>query len=278
MHAAAQASVMTHEPAPLPSRPASTEPAQAWDAALYDRAAAFVPRLAADLVDKLAPRAGERILDLGSGTGELTRRLADAGARVIGLDASEEMVAAASRRYPELTFVRGDGQALAFVDELDAVFSNATLHWMPRAADVAAGVHRALRPGGRFVAELGGAACCQAVRTAATDVVAELGLPDATMPAWYFPTPGAQATVLERAGFRVREVQWFERPTRFEGETGVATWLALFCAPFLAALGARREEAVQLITARCRPALHRDGAFFLDYTRLRFSAEKPARP
>lgn len=253
--------------------------AQAWDAALYDRAGAFVPRLAADLVDKLAPKAGERILDLGAGTGDLTRRLADAGALVIGLDASAEMVAEASRKYPALTFVQGDGQALPRRPELeglDAVFSNATLHWMPRALDVAVGVHRALRPGGRFVAEFGGARCCQTVRAAAADVVSELSLPDAATPAWYFPTPGEHAGLLERAGFLVREVQWFERPTRFPGEDGVATWLSLFCAPFLTALGARKDEALARITERCRPALWRDGAFFLDYTRLRFSAEKPA--
>ncbi len=250
---------------------------QAWDAALYDRAGAFVPRLAADLVDKLAPKPNERILDLGAGTGDLTKRLADAGARVIGLDASAEMVAEASRKYPELTFIQGDGQALPRRPELeglDAVFSNATLHWMPRALDVAAGVHRALRPGGRFVAEFGGARCCQVVRAAAADVVAELGLPDAATPAWYFPTAGEHAGVLERAGFRVREVQWFERPTRFEGDAGVATWLALFCAPFLAALGARRDDVVARITERCRPALFHDDAFFLDYTRLRFHADR----
>jgi trans-aconitate methyltransferase len=257
--------------------PVALSLSQSWDAALYDRAGAFVPRLAADLVDELAPLAGERILDLGSGTGALTRRLADAGARVIGVDASAEMVAEASRKYPELTFLRGDGQALPrleALEELDAVFSNATLHWMPRAFDVAAGVHRALRPGGRFVAEFGGAHCCQVVRAAAADVVTELGLPNAATPAWYFPTPDEHASLLERAGFRVREVRWFERPTRFEGETGVATWLALFCAPFLAALGARKDDVVARISARCRPALYRDGAFFLDYTRLRFSAEK----
>jgi trans-aconitate methyltransferase len=254
---------------------------QSWDAALYDRAGAFVPRLAADLVDKLAPKPGERILDLGAGTGDLTRRLADAGARVIGVDASAEMVAEASRKHPGLTFLQGDGQALPRIDALDgldAVFSNATLHWMPRALDVAAGVFRALRPGGRFVAEFGGARCCQTVRAAAADVVSELaepGLPGAATPAWYFPTAGEHASLLERAGFRVREVQWFERPTRFEGDAGVATWLSLFCAPFLAALGPRKDDVVARITARCRPALYRDGAFFLDYTRLRFSAEKP---
>jgi trans-aconitate methyltransferase len=268
-----QISPMTTLPAPLAAAPAG--PAQSWDAALYDRAGAFVPRLAADLVDKLAPRPGEDILDLGSGTGDLTRRLADAGARALGLDASAEMVAEASRKYPELTFVRGDGQQLTFVEAFDAVFSNATLHWMPRALDVARGVFRALRPGGRFVAEQGGARCCQVVHDAVASVTAELGLIGAAMPAWYFPTPAAQADVLERAGFLVREVQWFERPTRFEGEAGVATWLELFSAPFLAALGARRDEVVALVTARCRPALYRDGAFFLDYTRLRFCAEKP---
>src|SRR5882724_1016627 len=127
--------------------------AQSWNPAHYDRAGAFVPRLASDLIDLLAPQPGERVLDLGCGTGDLTQQLADAGARPFGLDASSDMVSAARRKHPNLSFEVGDGQELRFDREFDAVFSNAALHWMPRAADVAAGVARALRPGGRFVAE-----------------------------------------------------------------------------------------------------------------------------
>src|SRR5882724_2955976 len=119
--------------------------AQSWNPAHYDRAGAFVPKLASDLIDLLAPRPAERVLDLGCGTGDLTQQLAAAGARPFGLDASTDMIDEARRKHPNLSFEVGDGQELRFDREFDAVFSNAALHWMPRAEDVAVGVARALR-------------------------------------------------------------------------------------------------------------------------------------
>src|SRR5690242_11743915 len=153
---------------------ATTTAQQAWDPRHYDRAGAFVPKLGSDLIDLLGPRAGERVLDLGCGTGDLTAQLALRGASVVGLDASAEMLEEARRKYPALELRQGDGQALDFEGELDAVFSNATLHWMPDADAVSRGVARGLKPGGRFVAEFGGARCVQTVRSAVKDALVEL--------------------------------------------------------------------------------------------------------
>src|SRR6185369_10626891 len=149
---------------------------QSWNPAHYDRAGAFVPKLAGDLIDLLAPRPAERVLDLGCGTGDLTQGLAAAGARALGVDASADMIAEARRKHPNLSFEVGDGQELRFDAEFDAVFSNAALHWMPRAQDVAVGVARALRPGGRFIAEFGGARCVATVRNAVHASLNELGI------------------------------------------------------------------------------------------------------
>jgi trans-aconitate methyltransferase len=247
---------------------------QAWNPTHYDRAGAFVPRLASDLVELMAPRPAERVLDLGSGTGDLTQAIAEQGARVLGLDASPEMVDAARRKYPALEFVVGDGQELSFENEFDAVFSNATLHWMPRADRVAGGVARALVRGGRFVAEFGGARCVATVRAAAQAELSVLGLP-LTLPPWFFPSAAEYARVLDEAGLFVRTLLWFERPTRVDGEAGLQNWLELFCSPMLRALGERREAFVARVEQRCRPALFRDGAWWLDYTRLRVVATKP---
>jgi trans-aconitate methyltransferase len=257
---------------------------QTWNPAHYDRAGAFVPKLGADLIELLAPKPGERVLDLGCGTGDLTQSLAAAGARATGLDASSEMVTEARRKYPSLSFVVGDGQELHYDQELEAVFSNAALHWMPRADDVAAGVARALRPGGRFVAEFGGARCVQTVRDAVQAELTERGIEGYGMhgeagplpqPAWFFPTAVQYGRILERAGFFVRMLLWFERPTRLEGASGLATWLELFCFPLLGALGNRRDDVVSGVEQRCRTNLFRDGSWWLDYTRLRVVAEKP---
>jgi trans-aconitate methyltransferase len=248
---------------------------QTWNPVHYDRVGAFVPRLGAELIELLAPKAGERVLDLGSGTGDLTARLAAAGAHTIGVDASSEMVNAAARKYPDLTFVVGDGQELRYTEEFDAVFSNATLHWMPRAEDVASGVARALRPGGRFVAELGGARCLQTLRDAVRGELSARGLSGHALTSWFFPSVPQYARILEQAGLFVRSAVWFERPTRVEGSAGLANWLELFCLPLLRALGAERDALVAGVEARCRPSLFHDDAWWLDYTRLRVVATKP---
>jgi trans-aconitate methyltransferase len=255
----------------------SCDTPQAWNPLHYDRAGAFVPKLAADLVELLLPQAGERVLDLGCGTGDLTAQLAASGAHVLGLDASSEMLSEARRKYPSLSFRLGDGQELDFDQELDAVFSNAALHWMPRADDVATGVARALRPGGRFVAEFGGAHCVQTLRDAVRDELTERNWSDARhgTPDWFFPTVPQYARVLEQAGLFVRSALWFERPTRLEGEDGLRTWLELFCLPLLQALGQERADVVLGVERRCRAALFRDGSWWLDYTRLRVVASKP---
>lgn len=252
----------------------SSHTEQAWNPTHYDRAGAFVPRLASDLVELLAPRPGERVLDLGSGTGDLSHAIAARGAQVFGLDASQQMVDAARLKYPAIEFVVGDGQELRFEGEFDAVFSNATLHWMPRADSVARGIARALVSGGRFVAEFGGAHCVATVRAAAQDELGRLG-EGLAVPAWFFPSAAEYARVLDQAGLFVRTLLWFERPTRLEGETGLRDWLELFCSPLLRALGERRESFVNAVEQRCRPALFRDGAWWLDYTRLRVVATKP---
>ncbi len=250
---------------------------QAWNPAHYDRAGAFVPRLGADLVALLAPRAGERVLDVGCGSGELTQALASAGAEVVGVDASSEMIAQARAKYPRLALAVKDGQELGYEAEFDAVFSNAALHWMPRAGAVAAGVHRALRSGGRFVAELGGARNVQTVRNALRAELAARGLPDHQVPDWYFPTVGQYGRVLEEAGLFVHSAVWFERPTQLAGERGLADWLELFCLPLLRALGDEREPVVAGVERRCRERLYQaePGSWWVDYARLRVVATKP---
>ena len=120
------------------------------------------------------------------------------------------------------------------------MFSNAVLHWIPDAAAVIASVHRALKPGGRFVAEFGGAGCVQTVRLALIDAANRRGLDGAALDPWYFPTEAAYRSLLEAQGFVVRAMALFPRPTPLPGD--ITDWLETFAQPFLGAVPAGRAR------------------------------------
>lgn len=234
----------------------------AWDAARYQARHAYVFAYGEDLIELLDPRRGEKILDLGCGSGQLTAKIAERGAEVTGLDRSAEMIAEASRNFPLLKFEIGDAANFEAGDRFDAVFSNAALHWVKDADGAAASVARALRPGGRFVLEMGGKGNTQSVLDAIHEVAGPVETP------WYFPSVGEYASLLERHGFELTFATLFDRPTRVEGEDGLEDWLAMFAAAVVPSREARREVADRL-----RPKMFQDGAWVVDYRRLRVIAK-----
>jgi trans-aconitate methyltransferase len=253
---------------------------QIWQPDRYSERTGFVADGGLPVIELLAPQPGERILDLGCGTGTLTRTLADAKADVLGLDASAEMVEAARAAHPELRFEVGDGEALEFDAEFDGVFSNAALHWMRRADLVALGMYRALRPGGRLAAELGGYGNVAAVRAAVERAASELALSEFPQPfaPWYFPRLGEYAALLESAGFTVRRAWWFERPSPMPdrgAEAGISAWLEIFAGRWLGRLSSEtRARFLAKVVEHARAALYRDGTWWIDYVRLRVEAVK----
>jgi len=246
---------------------------QHWSAQRYAATAHFVPTFGAPVVDLLDPKPGERILDLGCGDGVLTQKIAAAGADVVAVDAAPDMVAAAKEKGLDARVV--PGQNLAFEREFDAVFSNAALHWMRPEEAVLAGVVRALKPGGRFVAEMGGHNNTAAILTAFRAVLSRRGIEALDHMPWYFPSAAAYRAKLEAAGFRVEEIAIVPRPTPLEA--GFAAWLDTFCEDFFNPLQpADRAAAKQEVCDLLEPILKDEtGLWIADYVRLRFRAVLP---
>jgi trans-aconitate methyltransferase len=242
-----------------------------WNPALYAENARFVSDLGAPVLDLLAPRPRERILDLGCGDGALTARLLQAGCEVVGVDASPPMIEAARGLGIDARVMSGD--ALTFSGVFDAVFSNAALHWMKNADAVIDGVWRALRPGGRFVAEMGGHGNVDAIVRALESIMQARGL-EMRNP-WFFPTAGEYRARLESRGFVVRQMELFARPTPLPGD--IRGWLAAFGEPLLGHFyGADREQITRQLLHALRPELcDANGRWIADYVRLRFAAARP---
>jgi len=246
---------------------------QTWDPERYARNARFVTELGMPVVNLLAPRPGERILDLGCGDGVLAAKLVEIGCDVVGIDASEMQVEAARKLAVDARVLAGE--ALQFHDEFDAVFSNAALHWMLRPDEVIAAVWRALKPGGRFVAEMGGHGCVETIKTALVDALNRREIDGESFVPWYFPTIEDYSARLRKAGFVISYIAFFPRPTPLPGD--VTFWLETFAENFLRPLSLEERPAyIREVREALRPKLcDANGNWTADYVRLRFAAQKP---
>ncbi len=243
---------------------------QSWNPAVYAEVGAFVPSLGAGVLKWLAPQRGERILDLGCGDGQLTAKIAASGAEVVGIDASPAMVEGALSKGIDARI--GNAEALPFRSEFDAVFSNAVLHWVRDQDAMIAGVRRALKPGGRFVAEMGGHGNVAAIHVALIAVLERHGCAGLEDGVNYYPTPASYAARLASHGFAVEEIQLIPRPTPLPA--GMSAWLTTFRRGVLDEVPEGRRQAVIDDTVALLALALRDeqGNWTGDYVRLRFIA------
>ena len=254
----------------------SSKSGQTWDAAQYADNARFVSDLGAPVLDLLAPRAGQRVLDIGCGDGALTARIAAAGAEVLAIDHSRSQVEAARELGLEARLM--SALELDFEGEFDAVFSNAALHWIKPPETVVANVARALKPGGRFVGEFGGAGNVALIKAALIAALDARGLDGAAADPWYFPTPDDYGGLLAAAGFTVESAELIPRPTPLPG--CLADWIKTLAQDFVAPLPAGQQDGfLDGVEAALAADLRDDqGVWSADYVRLRFAARLGPAP
>lgn len=248
---------------------------QKWDAELYEARHGFVWQLGQGLIDLLKPQPGERILDVGCGTGQLTARIAESGATVIGLDSSLEMIGQARQNFPQIQFVLQNVTEMPFNAEFDAIFSNAALHWVLDAPAAARAISKALRKGGRLVAELGGRGNIQTIERAIVSTLARYLGDQVPSSNNYFPSLGEYSSLLETAGLEVRTAELYDRPTPLEGPNGMADWIRQFKWFYFETLPAeQRAQALRDVVDDLAPELCKATIWVADYRRLRLTAVK----
>ncbi|MCM1165511.1 MAG: methyltransferase domain-containing protein [Lachnospiraceae bacterium] len=248
---------------------------QEWNAEKYASDFSFVYDYGNDVTKLLDGDNIRSVLDLGCGNGALSERLFNKGYSVIGMDSSEKMLAAARERFPKIKFVRADAADFSLEQPVDAVFSNAVLHWINKGKQpaVASCVYNALKSGGRFVFEMGGKGNNALIHAALERTFEEAGL-KYEMP-FYFPSVGEYASILEKAGFKVGYAVLFDRPTELKGENGMAEWIKMFVnVPFSGIDEKTRSELVGRAAEKLRGALFAGGKWYADYVRLRMKATK----
>jgi len=247
-----------------------------WNSTLYDLQHAFVWQHGESLLKWLAPQRGERILDLGCGTGHLTAKIALTGAIATGIDADPTMIAQAQQNYPHLQFAIADARNFQVPEPLDGIFSNAALHWIQPPNAVIQCVAQALKPGGRFVAEFGGKGNVSAIVTALFETLKEFGYEDCDRwNEWYFPSMSEYSTRLEQHDLEVTQMVLFDRPTQLaDGEAGLRNWLMMFANGILSRLVNHQSQVIERIEAKLEPVLFQDGKWIADYRRLRVIARK----
>ena len=245
--------------------PASTSQ---WNAGDYARVGAFVAELGEAALDLLDPQPGEAILDVGCGEGALTQKIAERGARVVGIDNSPEMIAAAQARGLDAQLA--DVASMGFDRAFDAVFSNATLHWVLDKDAAARSIWFAIRPGGRFAGELGGEGNLARLRSALDEEMIIRGYTPPSAAGNWYPSPDEFAAVYDRAGFTAIDARLVERPTPIDH--GIAAWVTTFRQGWLDRAGvpqAERAEIAEAVAGRFPDQI-------ADYVRLRFIMRKPA--
>ncbi|TXC92994.1 methyltransferase domain-containing protein [Metabacillus litoralis] len=242
-----------------------------WNALLYDGNHSFVSKFGNDLVDLLDPKEGEKILDLGCGTGDLAKSLSDKRVKVIGVDKSENMIKQAKLKYPKIEFNVCDATELTYYEEFDAVFSNATLHWIKTPKIALECIFNSLKQNGRFIAEFGGKGNIKIIADEIIKTMKEFGYEfNMEIFPWYFPSIGEYTSLMEQIGFRVTFSHHFDRPTPLEGENGIKNWINMFASQMFTGITPEMKDLmISKVQLNLKEQLYKEDKWLADYKRIR---------
>ena len=248
-----------------------------WNSSLYQEKHNFVWKYGENLLEILNPQPKETILDLGCGTGQLTAKIAECGAEVIGIDGASEMIEKAKDNYPQLEFKVADARNFELSQPVDAIFSNATLHWISEADEVINSINKSLKTGGKFISEFGGKGNIESIVKALYRALEKIGVnnPSKLNP-WYFPSIGEYSSKLENHGFEVVYSNLFYRPTLLQDkDNGLANWIKMFGSNFFTELlESEIDLVIQDVEKQLKPKLYQDRNWFADYRRIQIKAIK----
>ncbi len=246
-----------------------------WNSNDYTDNFNFVYKYGEDVLALIDAPEGSLAVDLGCGNGALAKKLADRGYKVIGIDASDDMLEKAAQTNPDITFIRGDATNFTLDKKADVIFSNAVFHWIDadKQEQLIKNIASNLKQGGQLVFEFGGKGCAEAVHSALEKIFAQKGLE--YQRAFYFPTIGEYAPILEKYGFKVEFAVLFDRPTIQQSENGLADWIKMFDKkPFEGLKPDLCDEIISSAENTLKPKLFVDGKWVVDYVRIRMKAKK----
>jgi len=255
-----------------------------WDAAEYEAVSAPQTGWGADFLGVFLGRYGlrgdEAVLDAGCGTGRVTELILRHLPRgtVVAVDASEAMVEAARGRFvgdARVRVERQDLRKLEVGEQVDVVFSTATFHWIMDHERLFDRLARALKPGGRLVAQCGGKGNVARTMAVTEEIMGEDRFEEAFAGwegVWNFADPETTKARLEAAGFEGVETWLHEEPTRFGSVEELARFLKTAVLRHHVAVlpEAERDRFAAAVAGR----LAEDGLLVVDYVRLNMFATR----
>ncbi len=254
-----------------------------WDAEKYDAVKAPQIEAGKELMSLAGIRENDAILDLGCGTGKLTKELAHLASKgvVVGIDPSEEMLEkarVAASHTGNMTVLRAAAEEINFLDKFDLAFSNSSMQWVKDQPKAAATAYRALKQGGRIAFQFPAANFCAEFFDSVDGAISMLGYDrffEGWQSPWRFPSKEEYESMLNRAGFRALNVFYKKYRVGFGTIPDVMIWWSSAgLRPYLAALPEGAQEHFKEAFAEGFKRNKTDAGIEFDFRRLFALAKK----